>query len=197
MYPILNLRYHRMDLHWYLRALEEVVIRTLCSTFSIKASRTEGLTGVWVGDKKLAAIGIKVSQWVTYHGLALNVTTDLSPFNQIVPCGIQDRQVGTVKGLQSNPVMPIGCEADIDHHTNDSKLIGMACKSLIKEFSEVFQIEMCLKRPNALWQHQGEMQQVIYESALVIYCQPVHHKKKKSLKSDISIASLTVQYSIT
>ncbi|KAA8548847.1 hypothetical protein F0562_000531 [Nyssa sinensis] len=91
MYPIVNLRYHKMDLHWYLRALEDIVIRVLSSTFSIKASRLEGLTGVWVGDRKLAAIGIRVSQWVAYHGLALNVTTDLTPFQQIVPCGIRDR----------------------------------------------------------------------------------------------------------
>ncbi|GFZ10276.1 biotin/lipoate A/B protein ligase family [Actinidia rufa] len=74
MYPIINLRYHKMDLHWYIRALEEVVIRVLSSAFSIKSSRVEGMTGVWVGDQKLAAIGIRVSQWITYHGLALNVT---------------------------------------------------------------------------------------------------------------------------
>ncbi|KAL0351929.1 UNVERIFIED_CONTAM: Octanoyltransferase LIP2p, chloroplastic [Sesamum calycinum] len=99
MYPIINLRHHKMDLHWYLRALEEVVIRALASTFSIEASRVEGLTGVWVGNQKLAAIGVKVSQWITYHGLALNVTTDLTPFQQIVPCGIRDRQVGSIDGI--------------------------------------------------------------------------------------------------
>ncbi|KAM3686225.1 hypothetical protein ACJW31_11G181500 [Castanea mollissima] len=99
MYPIINLRNHKMDLHWYLRALEEVVIRVLSSTFSIKASRLEGFTGVWVGDKKVAAVGIRVSQWITYHGLALNVNTDLTPFHSIVPCGIRNRQVGSIKGL--------------------------------------------------------------------------------------------------
>nr|POE83819.1 putative lipoyltransferase-like protein, chloroplastic [Quercus suber] len=78
MYPIINLRNHKMDLHWYLRALEEVVIRVLCSTFSITASRLEGFTGVWVGDKKVATVGIRVSQWITHHGLALNVNTDNS-----------------------------------------------------------------------------------------------------------------------
>ncbi|CAK9170888.1 unnamed protein product [Ilex paraguariensis] len=88
-----------MDLHWYLRTLEEVVIRVHSSTFSFKASRLEGLTGVWVGDEKLAAVGIRVSQWIAYHSLALNVTTDLTPFQWIVPCGIQDRRVGSIKGL--------------------------------------------------------------------------------------------------
>ncbi|KAF2541509.1 hypothetical protein F2Q68_00029136 [Brassica cretica] len=99
MYPIINLRNHEMDLHWYLRTLEEVVIRVLSSAFSIKASRLDGLTGVWVGNQKVAAIGIRVSKWITYHGLALNVATDLTPFNSIVPCGIRDRQVGSIKCL--------------------------------------------------------------------------------------------------
>nr|KJB58356.1 hypothetical protein B456_009G206100 [Gossypium raimondii] len=98
MYPIINLRNHKMDLHWYLRTLEEVVIRVLSSTFSIKASRIEGLTGVWIGNQKLAAIGVRVSKWITYHGLALNVTTDLTPFSWIVPCGLRHRQVGSIKG---------------------------------------------------------------------------------------------------
>ncbi|KAJ8504501.1 hypothetical protein OPV22_005387 [Ensete ventricosum] len=93
MYPIVNLRYHKMDLHWYLRSLEEVIIRVLSSTFAIKASRIKGLTGVWVGNKKVAAIGIRVSRWITYHGLAVNVTTDLSPFQNIVPCGLQDHEL--------------------------------------------------------------------------------------------------------
>ncbi|KAI3522038.1 hypothetical protein L1887_11516 [Cichorium endivia] len=137
MYPIMNLRYQKMDLHWYLRALEEVVIRVLFSTFSLKASRVEGLTGVWVGDKKLAAIGIRVSRWVTYHGLALNVCTDLSPFNRIVPCGIRDRGVGSIKGLlkESNELSSISCY-------EDGKLIDIAHDSLVKEFCEVFQVEL-------------------------------------------------------
>ncbi|PWA80351.1 biotin/lipoate A/B protein ligase family [Artemisia annua] len=132
MYPLLNLRYQKMDLHWYLRALEEVVIRVLSSTFSLKASRVEGLTGVWVGDKKLAAIGIRVARWLTYHGLALNVTTDLSPFNRIIPCGIRDRGVGSIKGL-------------LNEHSStydDDKLIEIAHESLLNEFCEVFQVDL-------------------------------------------------------
>ncbi|KAL4591682.1 hypothetical protein LXL04_004652 [Taraxacum kok-saghyz] len=134
MYPILNLRYQKMDLHWYLRALEEVVIRVLSSTFSLKASRIEGLTGVWVGEKKLAAIGIRVSRWVTYHGLALNVCTDLSPFNRIIPCGIKDRGVESIKGIIN--------ESSSTSCYDDGKLIDIAHDSLVKEFCEVFQLEL-------------------------------------------------------
>ncbi|KAK0576468.1 hypothetical protein LWI29_017989 [Acer saccharum] len=142
MYPIVNLRNHKMDLHWYLRALEEVVIRVLSSTFSIKASRLEGLTGVWIGDQKLAAMGIRVSQWITYHGLALNVTTDLTPFRWIVPCGIQNRQVGSVKELLRQSQPSNGCRKSDLHHPDDFQLIDIAHNSLIKEFSEVFQLEV-------------------------------------------------------
>ncbi|XP_042004321.1 octanoyltransferase LIP2p2, chloroplastic-like isoform X2 [Salvia splendens] len=116
MYPVINLRYYKMDLHWYLRSLEEVVIRALSSTFAIKASRVEGLTGVWVGDAKLAAIGIKVSKWIAYHGLALNVSTDLTPFDQIIPCGIRDRQVGSIKGLLNENGRPVE-----DYDLNDDQ----------------------------------------------------------------------------
>ncbi|CAN6226961.1 unnamed protein product [Urochloa humidicola] len=85
VYPILNLLCHKDDVRWYLRSLEEVVIRALKSAFSIKASRIGGLTGVWVGDQKVAAIGIHGSRKIVYHGLALNVTTDLIPFKMIDP----------------------------------------------------------------------------------------------------------------
>ncbi|ESA38232.1 lipoate-protein ligase b [Leptolyngbya sp. Heron Island J] len=94
-YPILNLCYHRKDLHWYLRQLEEVVIRTL-DHFGLMGERIQGLTGVWVDGYKLAAIGIKVSRWITMHGVALNVCPDLSGFQQITPCGIADRPVGSM-----------------------------------------------------------------------------------------------------
>ncbi|GKV29830.1 hypothetical protein SLEP1_g38722 [Rubroshorea leprosula] len=142
MYPIINLRNHKMDLHWYLRALEEVVIRVLSSTFSIKASRVEGLTGVWVGDQKLAAMGIRVSQWITYHGLALNVTTDLTPFNWIVPCGLRNHKVGSIKGLLEEFWLSNRCDEADMHHLDDCELIDISHKSLIKEFSEVFQLEV-------------------------------------------------------
>ncbi|KAL2459162.1 Plastidial lipoyltransferase 2 [Forsythia ovata] len=142
MYPIINLKYHKMDLHWYLRALEEVVIRVLSVTFSIDASRVDGLTGVWVGDQKLAAIGIRVSRWITYHGLALNVTTDITPFNQIVPCGIRDRQVGSIKGLLGENLSSNGHRGANNDHTDDCKLIDIAYKSLVREFCDVFQLDL-------------------------------------------------------
>ncbi|XP_022642418.1 plastidial lipoyltransferase 2 isoform X3 [Vigna radiata var. radiata] len=142
MYPIINLRMHKMDLHWYLRTLEEVVIRVLSSTFSIQASTVEGLTGVWVGNEKLAAVGIRVSSWITYHGLALNVTTDLSPFKWIIPCGIRDRQVGSIKELVREGVGH--GRADL-HHLNDASLIHITHKSLLEEFSQAFQLEYSYK----------------------------------------------------
>lgn len=100
-YPILNLRRHRSDLHWYLRQLEEVVIRTL-RFFDIPGERLPQLTGVWVEGYKVAAIGIKASRWITMHGFALNVCPDLSGFRRIVPCGIDERPVGRLAQFQAN-----------------------------------------------------------------------------------------------
>jgi lipoate-protein ligase B len=88
-YPILDLRRHREDLHWYLRTLEAALIQGL-DTLGIQAGPNPGLTGVWTRGRKIASIGIHVKQWVTYHGFALNVNTDLSYFDLIVPCGIKD-----------------------------------------------------------------------------------------------------------
>jgi lipoate-protein ligase B len=88
-YPILDLSKHQQDLHWYLRALEEGLIQAL-DELGIPAERNPGLTGVWTRGRKIASIGIHVKQWVTYHGFALNVNTDLSYFDLIVPCGIRD-----------------------------------------------------------------------------------------------------------
>lgn len=96
MYPILNLRNYQQDLHWYLRQLEEVIISTLAS-YNLVGQRISGLTGVWLEDKKIAQIGIKVSKWITMHGLSLNVDMDMAGFNLIVPCGISDRPVGRLK----------------------------------------------------------------------------------------------------
>jgi len=94
-YPILNLRYYQQDLHWYLRQLEEVLIRTLAE-YGLSGERIPGLTGIWLKGYKVAAIGIKVSRWVTMHGFALNVCPDLAGFQRIVPCGIADRPVGSL-----------------------------------------------------------------------------------------------------
>lgn len=96
-YPILALEEGRRDLHRYLRDLEEVLILALAE-LGIHGEREPGLTGVWVGGAKIAALGVRVSSgWITSHGFALNVRTDLSFFQTIVPCGIQDRQVTSVQ----------------------------------------------------------------------------------------------------
>lgn len=86
-YPILDLHNYSLDIHHYLRSIEEVLIRVL-EQFGIKALREEGMTGVWVDSEKIAALGVKVSRWVTMHGFALNVNTDLKRFDRIIPCGI-------------------------------------------------------------------------------------------------------------
>ncbi len=88
-YPIIDLRRCGQDLHKYLRWLEQLLIDLLAEN-GIVASRRESLTGVWVGDRKIASIGVGVRHWITMHGFALNVSGDLSPFNHIVPCGIND-----------------------------------------------------------------------------------------------------------
>ncbi len=94
-YPIIDLRQHREDLHWYLRRLEAGLIAGL-GALGIEAGQNPGLTGVWTGGRKLASIGIHVKQWVTFHGFALNVSTDLSYFDLIVPCGIPDVMMTSV-----------------------------------------------------------------------------------------------------
>ncbi|MCY7275640.1 MAG: lipoyl(octanoyl) transferase LipB [Phormidesmis sp. CAN_BIN44] len=94
-YPILNLNDYCKDLHWYLRQLEEVIIRVV-GVFGLEGTRIPGLTGVWVEGRKVAAIGIKVSRWITMHGFALNVCPDLEGFDRIVPCGILNKSVGSL-----------------------------------------------------------------------------------------------------
>jgi lipoyl(octanoyl) transferase len=94
-YPILNLRHYRQDLHWYLRQLEEVLIQLL-AVYGLRGERVAGMTGVWLEGRKVAAIGIKVSRWITMHGFALNVCPDLTGFKHIVPCGIADKPVGSL-----------------------------------------------------------------------------------------------------
>ena len=97
-YPIVSLKPDRQDVHRYVRDLEDVLIRT-SGDYGIAAGRVEGLTGVWVGSEKLAAIGVRIARWVTSHGFAFNVTTDLEYFNLIVPCGIGDRGVTSLARL--------------------------------------------------------------------------------------------------
>jgi len=95
-YPILDLTHYKQDLHWYLRTLEQALIDAL-AVLVIPAERNPGFTGVWTRGRKIASIGIHVKQWVTWHGFALNVTTDLSHFDRIVPCGIQGVEMTSVE----------------------------------------------------------------------------------------------------
>jgi lipoyl(octanoyl) transferase len=102
-YPIIDLKPDRQDVHRYIRDLEEVLIRT-SSDYGIQAGRVKGLTGVWVGREKLAAIGVRIARWVTSHGFAFNATTDLDYFGLIVPCGIADRGVTSLDRLLGRAV---------------------------------------------------------------------------------------------
>jgi len=102
-YPIVDLNPDRRDVHRYVRDLEEVLIRT-ARDYGIAAERVEGLTGVWVGREKLAAIGVRIARWVTSHGFALNVNANLDYFSLIVPCGIGDRGITSLSRLLGRPV---------------------------------------------------------------------------------------------
>jgi lipoyl(octanoyl) transferase len=95
-YPILDLRPDRCDVHKYVRDLEEVMIRA-CADYGVQAGRITGLTGAWVGAEKIGAIGIRISRWITSHGFAFNLSTNLDHFKLIVPCGISDRGVTSLE----------------------------------------------------------------------------------------------------
>ena len=97
-YPIIDLKPDRCDVHRYVRDLEDVLIGS-AARFGIRAGRVAGLTGIWAGDEKLAAIGVRISRWITSHGFALNVNTNLDHFRLIVPCGIADKGVTSMQRL--------------------------------------------------------------------------------------------------
>lgn len=102
-YPIINLKPDRCDVHRYVRDIEEVLIRTIAG-FGVAGERIKGLTGVWVGNEKIAAIGVRIARWITSHGFALNVNTDLSYFQMIVPCGITDKGVTSLSRILGRQV---------------------------------------------------------------------------------------------
>jgi lipoate-protein ligase B len=102
-YPILDLNPDRRDVHRYVRDLEDVMIR-MAADFGVTAGRIPGLTGAWVGDEKIAAIGVRIARWITSHGFAFNVVTDLRQFQLIVPCGIGDKGVTSLERLLRRPV---------------------------------------------------------------------------------------------
>jgi lipoyl(octanoyl) transferase len=117
-YPIIDLKPDRCDVHRYVRDLEEVLIR-VAADYDIYAERVPGLTGVWVGGSKLAAIGVRIARWITSHGFALNVTTDLEYFKMIVPCGIADRGVTSLAALLGRPVARAEVEDRLVRHFSD------------------------------------------------------------------------------
>jgi lipoyl(octanoyl) transferase len=129
-YPILDLRPDRCDVHRYVRDLEEVLIR-VARSYGVDAQRVDGLTGVWVGRDKLAAIGVRISRWITSHGFALNVDTDLSYFDLIVPCGIPDRGVTSLERLLGDPPPPDDVQGRI-----------------VTAFCEVFDCSIAVADPN-------------------------------------------------
>ena len=132
VYPILNLLEFKKDIHWYLRSLEEIVIQTLIE-FAIPAQRIKGLTGVWVGDKKICAIGIKVTRWVSMHGIALNVSPDLNYFNYIIPCGIKGKGVTSI-------FEQIGNIIPVNH----------VILKLIEKFEQILQVKVVFEKFNGI-----------------------------------------------
>ena len=117
-YPIMDLDRYFTDVHKYLRYLEEVIIK-VCADYGVRAGRIDGLTGVWVDDEKICAMGIRCSRWVTMHGFALNVNTDLSYFDHIVPCGISDKKVTSLKKILGRHINEAGVKERIAHHFSD------------------------------------------------------------------------------
>ena len=142
-YPILDLSLIRRDVVWYLRTLEEALIRTV-GDLGLPAERRRGMTGVWVGQGKVAAIGIHISRWVTSHGFALNVDTDLDSFRHIVPCGIATYAVGSLRQLLGKPVDQLLVEQRLVHHLGEVFGRRMEWKSPeSRERKKVCQPPMC------------------------------------------------------
>ncbi|MGA9772520.1 MAG: lipoyl(octanoyl) transferase LipB [Blastocatellia bacterium] len=126
-YPIINLKPDRCDVHRYVRDIEEVLIRTIAE-FGVTGNRIKGLTGVWVGNEKVAAIGVRIARWITSHGFALNVSTDLSYFQMIVPCGITDKGVTSLSRLLGRQIEMKEVAQVAAHHFGevfDRNIIGV------------------------------------------------------------------------
>ena len=123
-YPILDLKQHRRDISWYMRSLEEVAIRVV-REYGIEAGRSPGAAGVWVGNDKLMAMGVHLSRWVTSHGFALNVNTDLRYFDWIVPCGLEGKGVTSLAKL-------------LDRAVDMNEVIG----KVVGHFAKVFEVEI-------------------------------------------------------
>lgn len=134
VYPIFDLDYFKNDLHWYIRSLEEVIIKTL-QVYGIEADRIKDFTGVWLkseeaNNRKICAIGVHLSRWVTMHGLAFNINTDINYFNHIVPCGINDQD----KEVTS-----------LEKELNNKQEFEKVSKEVLKAFQQVFNFDVLLK----------------------------------------------------
>lgn len=123
-YPILDLHNHNKSITWYMRSLEAVIINTL-KLYKINGQSRRGLTGVWVGDQKIAALGVRLSRWVSMHGFALNVNTDLKFYEGIIPCGIFEYDVTSMAEI-------LGCQVDM----------AKVKKTIINEFTNFFHFDI-------------------------------------------------------
>lgn len=138
-YPIIDLKRHKKDLHWFLRQVEEALIVAL-QPFGIAGERSKGFTGVWAGGRKIASIGVHARDWVTWHGFALNVTTDLSYFDLMVPCGIAAVEMTSVAS-------EIGRAAEVP----DVSGLGRAVRERVAAaFCEVFSLDADALEPAEL-----------------------------------------------
>ena len=127
-YPILDLHNYKKSINWYMRGLEQLIINTLAE-FMVSAERKEGLTGVWVGDEKIAALGVRVTRWITMHGFSLNVTPDLTYYSGIIPCGIFEYGVTSMARILTdevtvNSVKQVLIEKFIKQFRNAELMIG-------------------------------------------------------------------------
>ena len=138
-YPIVDLKRHKRDLHWYLRQVEEALIRSI-APFGLAGERRAGLTGVWTEGRKLASIGVHARDWVTWHGFALNVTTDLRYFDLIVPCGIDAVEMSSVGRELEHRGEPAEPEA----------LLKTVKENVAAGFGDVFTLDVAAMEPNAL-----------------------------------------------
>jgi lipoate-protein ligase B len=147
-YPIFDLKRHKQDLHWYLRQVEEALIRGV-APFGVVGERNVGFTGVWTQGRKLASIGVHARDWVTWHGFALNVTTELSYFDLMVPCGIADV---TMTSLQREIELQ-GAE----RRSSGSALWRLTGENVSAAFAELFQLEKTALAQEELQRLAGEV----------------------------------------
>ncbi|MEP6729100.1 MAG: lipoyl(octanoyl) transferase LipB [bacterium] len=153
-YPIIDLKRHKKDLHWFLRRVEDAIIGSI-APLGVIGERNVGYTGVWTGGRKLASIGVHARDWVTWHGFALNVTTDLSYFELMVPCGIAAVEMTTVsdelrraRGDSEEPLRSDGPNGDT---TAAETNLGLLVRSLVAEgFADVFALEAVQLDPSEL-----------------------------------------------